>query len=194
MIEARWDDIDDLRLAGWGVELRRATVADADELFRVLDNDDCWRHVIGRPKSVDGMREITDRAPLLGRHMFVVRRDGCIVGTTSYLDVSVNDARVEIGSTMYATSEWGTALNPTCKLLLMSHAFDTLKMSRVQLKTDIRNERSQNAIERLGAKREGVLRRYQRRTDGSIRDTVMFSILAEEWPVVRDGLVARITG
>lgn len=124
--------------------------------------------------------------------MWVVERRGAIVGTTSFLDVSVNDARLEIGSTMYAPHEWGSDLNPTCKYLLMSYAFGELGMGRVQLKTDIRNLRSRNAIERLGARFEGVLRRYQRRTDGTVRDTVMYSVIAEDWPVVRDGLVARI--
>jgi len=124
--------------------------------------------------------------------MWVVERDGVIVGTTSFLDVSVHDARLEIGSTMYARSEWGSDLNPTCKYLLMSYAFGELGMARVQLKTDIRNLRSRNAIERLGAHLEGVLRRYQRRTDGTVRDTVMYSVVAEEWPSARDGLIARI--
>lgn len=124
--------------------------------------------------------------------MFVVERSGEIVGTTSYLDVSVNDARLEIGSTMYAPGEWGSLLNPTCKYLLMGHAFEVLGMGRVQLKTDIRNLRSRSAIERLGARREGILRRYQRRMDGTVRDTVMYSVIAEEWSTVRDGLLARI--
>jgi RimJ/RimL family protein N-acetyltransferase len=124
--------------------------------------------------------------------MFVVVRAGSIVGTTSFLDVSVPDARVEIGSTMYARHEWGSDLNPVCKLLLMSHAFDVLGMGRVQLKTDVRNMRSRAAIEKIGATREGVLRRYQRRSDATVRDTVMYSVVAEEWPVVRDKLSARL--
>ena len=124
--------------------------------------------------------------------MWVVERRGVIVGTTSFLDVAVNDARLEIGSTMYVPSEWGTDLNPTCKYLLMSYAFGELGMGRVQLKTDIRNVRSRNAIERLGARFEGVLRRYQRRADGTMRDTVLYSVTAEDWPVVRDGLISRM--
>jgi len=84
-------------------------------------------------------------------------------------------------------------VNPECKLLLLTYAFDELHMGRVQLKTDIRNHRSQQAIARLGATYEGVLRRYQRRADGSVRDTVMFSITAEEWPGVRQRLVDRVS-
>ena len=88
---------------------------------------------------------------------------------------------------------WGTVVNPETKLLLLSFAFETLGMGRVQLKTDVRNHRSQQAIHRLGATYEGVLRRYNRRRDGSVRDTVMFSVIAEDWPRVRDGLADRVS-
>ena len=109
---------------------------------------------------------------------------GTVIGTSSYLDVSVPDARLEIGSTAYDRRVWGTAVNPEAKLLLLSHAFDALGAGRVQLKTDVRNQRSQRAIARLGARYEATLRRYQRRSDDTVRDTVLFSILAEEWPAV----------
>jgi RimJ/RimL family protein N-acetyltransferase len=118
---------------------------------------------------------------------------GTVIGTSSYLDVSVPDARLEIGSTSYDPRVWGSAVNPEAKLLLLGHAFDRLGAGRVQLKTDVRNERSQRAIDRLGARYEGTLRRYQRRFDDTVRDTVLFSILAEEWPEVRAGLKARLT-
>ena len=190
--EARWAGIEDLVLSRADVTLRAAVVGDAPQLFSVLDHDDCWAHVAGRPKNVDEMPKLISSAAAKGRYMFVVERSGEIVGTTSYLDVSVNDARLEIGSTMYAPGEWGSPLNPTCKYLLMGHAFEVLGMGRVQLKTDIRNLRSRSAIERLGARSEGILRRYQRRTDGTVRDTVMYSVIAEEWSTVRDGLLARI--
>jgi RimJ/RimL family protein N-acetyltransferase len=111
---------------------------------------------------------------------------------SSYLEVSPADARLEIGFTAFTPDVWGTAVNPECKLLLLGHAFEDLRCGRVQLKTDIRNVRSQRAIDRLGARHEGVLRRYQRRADGTVRDTVLFSIVAEEWPAVRDGLRARL--
>ncbi len=172
--------------------MRSVVDSDVPELFAALDNDECWLHVAGRPADADALRATIHGATSLGRHMWVVERRGVIVGTTSFLDVSVNDARLEIGSTMYSPSEWGGDLNPTCKYLLMSYAFVELGMGRVQLKTDIRNVRSRNAIERLGARFEGVLRRYQRRADGTVRDTVMYSVIAEDWPAVRDGLTARI--
>ena len=164
---------------------------DAPELFAALDDDQVWTHVRGRPASPDAMRENLGSAGEHGRLPWIVRQDGCIVGTTSYLEVSPVDARLEIGYTLYARSVWGTTVNPECKLLLMDWAFAN-GFGRVQLKTDIRNIRSQSAIARLGATYEGVLRRYQRRQDGSIRDTVLFSVAAEDWPRVRAGLRARL--
>lgn len=129
------------------------------------------------------------RAPLAGARLFAA---GAIVGTTSYLEVSVPDARLEIGATMYTRAVWATKVNPDAKRLLLEYAFDVLGAGRVQLKTDVRNVRSQQAIARLGARYEGTLRRYQRRADGSVRDTVLFSILAEEWEDVRFGLLQRL--
>lgn len=105
--------------------------------------------------------------------------------------MSLADARLEIGSTAYSPAVWATEVNPACKLLLMTWAFDH-GFGRVQLKTDIRNRRSQAAIAKLGATYEGVLRRYQRRQDGTVRDTVMYAVTAEEWPRVRDRLRARL--
>ncbi|HEY1111172.1 MAG TPA: GNAT family protein [Opitutaceae bacterium] len=112
------------------------------------------------------------------------------VGTTTYFDVSVPDRRLEIGSTWLGRSVWRTAVNTECKRLLLGHAFESLDCLRVQLKTDILNIRSQTAIARLGAVREGVLRAHMRRRDGTQRDTVMYSIIAEEWPAVKARLEA----
>jgi RimJ/RimL family protein N-acetyltransferase len=136
--------------------------------------------------------QVIDTARSAGRLMWTVREQGRIVGSTSFLDLSIVDARVEIGHTTYSPSVWGTRVNPACKLLLMTWAFEKCGMSRVQLKTDVRNLRSQVAIERMGATREGVLRMYQRRQDDSIRDTVMYSVLAHEWPGVKENLLSRL--
>lgn len=114
--------------------------------------------------------------------------DGEAVGTTTFFDGSSSDRRLEIGSTWLGRSVWRTAINTEAKLLLLRHAFETLGCLRVQLKTDIRNERSQAAIARLGATREGVLRAHMRRLDGTQRDTVMYSIIADEWPAVQTRL------
>lgn len=178
-------------LADGRVTLTQFVPTNASELFSALDHDACWDHVAGRPSSPEEYAATLAQAPQAGRWPWVVRRDGRVVGTTSYLDVSLADARLEIGSTAYSPAVWATEVNPACKLLLMTWAFDH-GFGRVQLKTDIRNRRSQAAIAKLGATYEGVLRRYQRRQDGTVRDTVMYSVTAEEWPGVRERLRARL--
>ena len=115
-----------------------------------------------------------------------------IVGTTRYHDVQPTMERVEIGYTWYMQSRWRSALNTTCKLMLLRHAFDTLGCGVVGLRTDNFNFRSQRAIEALGAKRDGVIRRFGLRKDGTVRDSVMFSILDTEWPDVRRHLELRL--
>lgn len=180
-------------LAGDHVTLTQFVPADAPELYAALDHDACWDHVAGRPANPEEYAATLAQAPQAGRWPWVVRRASEVVGTTSYLDVSLPDARLEIGSTAYSPSVWATEVNPECKLLLMSWAFDH-GFGRVQLKTDIRNRRSQVAITKLGAAYEGVLRRYQRRQDGTVRDTVMYSVTAEEWPGVGERLRARLAG
>ena len=187
--QAQWPPPHDL--VGEHVTLTQFVPADAPELFAALDHDACWDHVAGRPNTPQVYAATLAQAPQSGRWPWTVRRDGEVVGTTSYLDVSLPDARLEIGSTAYSPAAWATEVNPECKLLLMSWAFDH-GFGRVQLKTDIRNRRSQAAIAKLGATYEGVLRRYQRRQDGTVRDTVMYSVTAEEWPGVRERLRARL--
>jgi RimJ/RimL family protein N-acetyltransferase len=117
------------------------------------------------------------------RRPFVVRELGGhrIVGATSYHDIIPAVRRVEIGATWYARSWQRTHVNTACKWLLMEHAFEKLDCTVVGWRTDILNTRSQAAIERLGAKKDGVIRRQQLRRDGTIRDTVMYSVTAEEW-------------
>ena len=116
---------------------------------------------------------------------------GTVVGTSSLGDVDLENERVHLGWTMYASRWWGTQVNPECKLLLLGHAFDC-GFGRVKIQTDAVNLRSQAAIARLGATREGILRRHTKRADGSFRDTVVFSVLAQEWPSVRAGLEQRL--
>jgi RimJ/RimL family protein N-acetyltransferase len=189
------------RLAGTVIELVPCVPErDASALFRVLDDDEVWRHVPGRPRDPAQFMSALAQRQAEGRFVWVVRLlqpvssfdAGAVVGTTSYLEVSPADGRLEIGATTYAPAVWATRVNPEAKHLLLAYAFDTLGAGRVQLKTDVRNVRSQQAIARLGARYEGTLRRHQRRDDGTVRDTVMFSILAEEWPAVCAGLLARL--
>jgi Acetyltransferase (GNAT) domain len=111
---------------------------------------------------------------------------------TTYRDVDEQHRTLEIGGTWIGRPWWRTAINTEAKLLFLRHAFETLGANRVALKTDIRNKRSQAAIARLGAVREGVLRHQYIRRDGSLRDTVMYSIIPEEWPAVKARLRARL--
>ena len=117
---------------------------------------------------------------------------GEVVGSTRFHDIVRGADRVEIGYTWYAASRQRTHVNPACKLLLLFHAFDTLGCRVVGFRTDGFNFRSQRAIEALGAKKDGVLRHHALRPDGTVRDTVMYSILAAEWPDVRRHLASRL--
>jgi RimJ/RimL family protein N-acetyltransferase len=117
---------------------------------------------------------------------------GRIVGTTRYHDVVPAIDRVEIGYTWYAASWQRSHINTTCKLLLLAHAFDALGCLVVGLRTDNFNFRSQRAIEALGARKDGVIRHHQQRRDGTVRDSVMYSILAAEWPDIRRHLELRL--
>ena len=138
-------------------------------------------------------REKGTRVPWAVRNL----ASGQIVGSTSYHDIVPAARRVEIGYTWYARSCQRTHINTACKLRLMEHAFDTLGCVVVGWRTDILNLRSQAAIERLGAKKDGTIRRHQPRRDGSVRDTVIYSVTVEEWrSAVRErllGLLARGT-
>jgi N-acetyltransferase len=115
-----------------------------------------------------------------------------IVGSTRYHDIVAAIDRVEIGYTWYAQRCQRTNVNTTCKLLLLAHAFDTLGCAVVGLRTDNFNFRSQKAIEALGAKKDGVLRHHQARRDGTVRDSVLYSIVKHEWPDVRRHLELRL--
>jgi len=144
------------------------------------------------PVDLDGMRALISARLRPGKVPYTVRVDGVVVGTSSLMDVDLVNERTHIGSTLYHPDQWGTQVNPETKLLLLGHAFESLGAGRVQLKTDVRNHRSQQAIARLGAHYEGTLRRYQRRADGTVRDTAMFALLAEDWPAARAGLQQRL--
>jgi len=113
-------------------------------------------------------------------------------GSTSYLAVVLAHKRLEIGWTWYAKRVWAGPVNPSCKRLLLAHGFDTLGLNRIELKADARNTRSCKAMERFGAKFEGIHRSHMVRPDGRLRDTAWFSVIREEWPAVREGLDARL--
>jgi RimJ/RimL family protein N-acetyltransferase len=113
---------------------------------------------------------------------------GEILGMTTYMNVDAVHRRLEIGSTWYRKSAQRTGLNTECKLLLLTHAFDTLNCIAVEFRTHFFNQQSRRAIERLGAKQDGILRSHMVTQGGSLRDTVVYSIIAAEWPAVRQHL------
>jgi len=149
-----------------------------------------------RPVSVaDSRALVRSRFLVAGRVVYAIRLlDGTLVGTSSLLEIDLANESVHLGATLYGRRWWGTAVNPESKLLLLTHCFDDCGFGRVKIQTDARNVHSQAAIAKLGAQREGVLRRHMRREDGTFRDTVVYSILADEWPDVRAGLHARLAG
>ncbi|HET7529919.1 MAG TPA: GNAT family protein [Mycobacteriales bacterium] len=191
----------DRPLVGRHVRLDVATGADADGIFAALDHDEVWAlgyngGPAARPASPDGWRQRIEAAAAEERVMYAVRLldSGRVVGTTSLGDSDLTHERTHIGWTAYAPDVWSTAVNPECKLLLMTHAFEECGFGRVKIQTDLVNTRSQAAIAKLGPVREGVLRRHMRRADGSRRDTVVYSVILEEWPAVKAGLETRLVG
>jgi N-acetyltransferase len=117
---------------------------------------------------------------------------GDIAGMTTYMNVDTANRRVEIGSTWYARRVQRSALNTQCKLLLLAHAFDDLDCIAVEFRTHFFNQQSRRGIERLGAKLDGILRNHQLATNGTLRDTVVYSIIASEWPTVRAHLTYQL--
>ncbi|MER7002708.1 bifunctional pyridoxamine 5'-phosphate oxidase family protein/GNAT family N-acetyltransferase [Dactylosporangium sp. NPDC000555] len=183
-------------LRGRHVTLEPLDHAHAPELFEALDDAAVWTHLTSpRPASVAGMAALVaaaladpDRVPFVQREPAT----GRLIGSTSYYAPNAVSRSVVIGYTMVGRPWWRTGVNTESKLMLLRHAFDTLGALRVEWHTDVRNERSQRAIERLGAQREGILRAHRRRADGSQRDTVLYSMIADEWPAARDRLAAAL--
>jgi RimJ/RimL family protein N-acetyltransferase len=167
--------------------LRAAAAGDAD-LFAYMPADisgsafDRWFDWTSRVS--DGVRELA----------YTVRQqaDGRIVGSTRFLNIELAHRRVEIGHTWYARDVWGGAVNPSCKFLLMQFGFEALKLNRIELKCDARNSRSRAAILKLGAKEEGTLRKHMVTSNGFVRDTVYFSVVADEWNDVKATLLRRL--
>ncbi|GAA3457348.1 bifunctional pyridoxamine 5'-phosphate oxidase family protein/GNAT family N-acetyltransferase [Dactylosporangium matsuzakiense] len=183
-------------LRGRHVDLEPLDHAHAPELFAAVDDAEVWAHLTSpRPASVADMAAIVAAALSDGDRVPFVQREtatGRIVGSTSFYAPNPAQRSVAIGYTMIGRPWWRTAINTESKLLMLRYAFDTLGALRVEWHTDVRNERSQRAIERLGAQREGVLRRHRQRADGSQRDTVLYSMITDEWPAAHDRLAAAL--
>ena len=161
----------------------RAAAADGD-LWKL------WYTTVPAPERMEA--EIARRLGLQEQgsmQPFAVRdANGELAGMTTYMNIDAANRRVEIGSTWYAQRVQRTPLNTECKLMLLRHAFEQLECIAVEFRTHWMNHQSRTAIARLGAKQDGVLRNHQRMPDGSLRDTVVFSIIASEWPAVRNHL------
>jgi len=171
----------------------------ADDLVAAASDPEIFRYLRYAPaNSPERMRELMEtfaRRRDAGTDLpFAIVRgvDGVAVGMTRYLAIDRENATVEIGGTWMAPALWGSVVNPESKRLLLARAFEEERANRVQIKTDLRNLRSQRAIEKLGAVREGVLRHDAIMPDGFLRSSVYYSILTAEWPAVRDRLDARI--
>ena len=185
-------------LEGRGIRLEPMTKEHRDALAQVPTDGELWKlwfTTVPEPHQVDAYIEKALEGQREGHMLPWVVRDvasGKIVGTTRYHDIVASIDRVEIGYTFYGASWQRTNVNTTCKLLLLEHAFDTLRCAVVGLRTDNFNFRSQRAIEALGAKKDGVIRHHHPRRDGTARDSVMYSILAQEWRDVRRHLELRL--
>lgn len=184
-------------LRGTWVQLEPLLEAHREPLRLAANDERIWRHMLydGRGPELDFWFDRALANSQKGLQIpFAVRllADGRVVGSTSYLDPVEQHKRIEIGATWYAPDVWETAVNPECKLLLLRHAFEVFGVNRVALITDLRNERSQAAIAKLGAVREGVLRSHMITRGDRIRDSVTFSIIAAEWPAVKAQLEARL--
>jgi ribosomal-protein-alanine N-acetyltransferase len=188
-------NIQPITLEGRVARLEPLEARHADSLAEVATPDLFSYMFPPKELSVAGFREGIEhvrRLPGFCPFAIVLREHNRAIDITSYLDIRPRDRGVEIGFTWVAKPHQRTAVNPECKYLLLRHAFDEQGAVRVQLKTDLRNVQSQRAIEKLGAVREGVLRKHMTMPDGFIRDTVMYSITADEWPAVRERLEARL--
>jgi RimJ/RimL family protein N-acetyltransferase len=161
-----------------------------DGLIDAVRDGELWRLWYTSIPAPDAMAAEIDRRLGLqkeGRMLpFTVLDDaGRVVGMTTYMNVDAPNRRLEIGSTWYRASVQRTPLNTECKRLLLAHAFETLDCIAVEFRTHVLNTQSRKAIERLGAKRDGILRRHMIQPNGTIRDTVVYSITAPEWPMVK---------
>lgn len=186
-------------LSGQHVRLEPLTPGHAAGLLEALGDDEVWEHLpTRRPSTMEAMRDYLaglSRARWAGNQIAWAQVDpatGRVIGTTSYHDIDPERRALGIGHTIVGRPWWRTGVNTEAKLLLLEHAFEVLGAERVFWYTDVRNERSQRAIARLGAVREGVLRRHRKRPDGSWRDTVVFGMTVDEWPAAGHRLRERL--
>jgi RimJ/RimL family protein N-acetyltransferase len=189
----------DLReLTNAAVRLVPLRAEDAEDLYAALDDERVWAAGWGggpaaRPTQAAGMTAVVDRLTSAGV-AYAVRdaQTDDLVGTVSLLDVDLVNERCVLGGAAYSPTVWGTPVNAGSNLALLGHAFEDCGLGRVEFQTDVLNGPMCGALEKMGATREGVLRRHKRRGDGTFRDTAVFSMLADEWPDVRGRLEKRL--
>lgn len=183
-----------ITLTGRHVTLLPLAQAHHDDFVEAVKDGELWKLWYTTVPSPEGVRKEIDRRLDLQRQgsmlPFTVfhNQSGKPVGMTTYMNVDALNRRVEIGSTWYRASMQRTALNTECKLLLLRHAFESLNCIAVEFRTHFFNHRSRRAIERLGAKLDGILRNHQIVSNGTLRDTCVYSIIAGEWPAVKGHL------
>jgi N-acetyltransferase len=193
-------DLSPITLTGTWLTLAPLEERHAQDLFETMQDEEVCRYLAWPPPTTldDTLALIREaRAPMTrGQGLALAQiwnETGRVIGSTRLLDVRPADRQVEIGATFLARAFWRTAANTESKYLFLRHCFERLGCVRIALKTDARNVRSQDAIARLGAVREGVLRRHMH-VRGYQRDTVYYSILDDEWPAVKARLEARLAG
>jgi len=190
--------IEPITLTGKFVTLEPLSQEHHDGLVDAARDGDLWKLWYTSVPTPEGMAAEIDRRLGLQTQGSMVpfatrfNATGKLIGMTTYMNIDAATPRVEIGSTWNAASAHGTGTNPDSKLLLLRHAFETLGCPAVEFRTHWLNQQSREAIARLGAKQDGVLRNHSRSADGALRDTVVFSILEHEWPAVRNGLEFRL--
>lgn len=190
--------LEPITLAGTYVRLEPLTLARLDALSEIGIDEDLWRWTPQQVTTRAGMQAYVDAALQErdeGRSLpfvIIAQADNAVAGCTRFGNIDLANKRLEIGWTWVGRRWQRTAVNTETKLLLLGHAFGTLQMNRVELKTDALNERSRRAILRLGAKEEGTLRKHIVTQSGRLRDTVYFSVLDDEWPTVKAGLENRL--
>ena len=188
--------VDPVTLEFNGVRLEPLALHHAAGLRAAAADGELWNlRVTSVPEPQDTESYIRTALDTPNRVAFAVidAATDAVMGTTSYHDIVPAIDRVEIGYTWYAKSRQRSHVNTSCKLILLSHAFDTLGCAVVGLRTDNFNYASQAAIERLGAKKDGVIRHHGPRRDGTVRDTVMYSIVRGEWPEIKTHLHDRLS-
>jgi RimJ/RimL family protein N-acetyltransferase len=182
-------------LSSNGIILKPLMLTHANDLAQACQDGELWKiNETSVPEPDKIIDYINTAHSMPDRKAFVVidESNGKAIGATSFHDILPTSKRLEIGYTWYAKSYWRTHVNTICKLMLLTYIFETLEYQTVGWRTDIDNHRSQQAIERLGAKKDGVIRGNRVRRDGVISDTVMYSMSKDEWPKHKTKLIEKL--